>query len=114
MEKVSTVARWPGKVETPAYMNFPTLRRWENAMNEAKKVVEVQKSSGDPVISDFYLKLLPVATSIVTEWHIDGLPDKVDENNFPASSDLAGWLIECMSDLQVRTNSVDPKSSEQP
>ncbi len=110
MVKESPDPRWPGQIEMPTYMSFPQLFKWETAMNEAKKVTVAQKTSDTVTTSDFYLKLLPVATSLVTKWEIVGLPDKVDENNFPAAVKLMSWMIECVSDLYRRTNDVDPKS----
>jgi hypothetical protein len=107
--KESPDTRWPGTVLLAEYMNFKDLLKWETAMNEAKKVTVAQKDAENITTADFYLKLLPTATSLVTEWHISGLPDKVDENNFPASTKLMSWLIECVSDLYTCTNSIDSK-----
>ncbi len=108
MIKESPDSRWPGTLVMPDFMTFPALFRWEQAMNEAKKVTVSNKDSADVTTADFYLKLLPTATSLVNEWHISGLPDKVNENNFPASVKLMSWLIQCVSDLYTHTNEIPP------
>ena len=110
MVKDSPDPRWPGHIELPAYLTFPMLFLWETAMNEAKKVTVASKGVDAVTTSDFYLKLLPTATGLVREWHITGLPEKVDENNFPASIKLMSWMIECITDLYKQTNDVSPNS----
>ena len=111
--KTSPDSRWAGSVVFPDYLTFPSLFKWETAMNEAKKI-SLDKDTDNLNTSAFYLKLLPAATSLVTEWHITGLPEKVDETNFPASVKLMSWMIQCVSDLYTETNEVDPKGSAQP
>lgn len=110
--KESTDKRWPGNVVMPDFMSFPMLAKWQKAMNEARKITVAQQIADKDTIStaDFYLSILPVATELVSEWHIQGLPEKVDETNFPASSNLMSWIIECVNDLYTRTNSTDPNS----
>ncbi len=109
MIKESPESRWPGTIVLSEYLTFPQLFRWETAMNEAKKVSVLQQAADSITTADFYLKLLPTAVSFVTEWHISGLPDKVDENNFPASAKLMSWLITCVSELYTATNDIPSK-----
>jgi hypothetical protein len=109
--KESPDSRWPGTIVLPDFMTFPQLRDWQKAMNAARKINELQQAADKDTISiaDFYLSILPAATSLVKEWHIEGLPEKVDESVFPASSNLMSWLMDCVNDLYTRTN-VSPNS----
>ena len=108
VKKETNDKRWPGYVMMPDYFSFPNLLRWEQAMAKAKEA----KDSN--ITSEFYLQVLPTAISFVQEWHIDGLPEKVDENNFPASSGLMSWMIGVVTDLYVRTNDPSPNLQGQP
>ncbi len=108
MIKESPDNRWPGSLLLPDYMTFPQLFRWETAMNAARKVAVDATPTEERVTSDFYLKLLPAATSLVSEWHLAGLPEKVDESNFPASVKLMSWLIDCVTALYTQTNEISP------
>ena len=108
MQKESKDPRWPGYVVLPSYMSFPMLGQWEKGMADAKMAGE-----GD-VTSEFFHKLLKPVLFIVKEWHIEGLPDKVDEDTFPASHKFIGWLIDEVSDLYTRTNEPDPLEQERP
>jgi len=104
MKFESTVERWPGHIETEDVMRYPALIAWENALGDASKI-EDQTSA-----VSFYGKLLPVAITMVKEWHFDGLPDIVTYENFPASPLLVAWLVDCITKLFQATNSVpDPK-----
>jgi hypothetical protein len=103
----SNIPRWPGYIVLPNFMTFPQLSRYQKALDAAKKMEE---SDG---LTSFYETLLPMAFDIVKEWHIEGLPDKVDIDSFPASSGLVGWLVEAISALFTSTNSTDPNSPAQ-
>jgi hypothetical protein len=105
MKVTSEDPRWPGYIVLPEYMNFDSLVKWENALGVAKS--ENEKGSAS---SGFFEELLPIACSIITEWHIEGLPDKVDKSIFPASHKLIALVTGAVSDLYTSTNSVDPKS----
>ena len=105
MRKDTNDARWPGHIELPDYMNFVTLHSWETAMAKAKLALDTKISS------DFYKELLPTAISIVKEWHIEGLPEKVELATFPASANLMSWIIACVTSLYNETQKPpDPKS----
>jgi hypothetical protein len=97
----STDPRWPGYIVLPEYMTYPVLARWETALDRAKTVSELdaQKSS-----SGFFMELLPIACELVLEWHINGLPEKVTGENFPAATKFLSFVTGCVSDLYTSTN----------
>ena len=100
--------RWPGYVIIPPYLNYQDLIRWETALDKAKTVSENDTKSS----SAFFVELLPVAISIIQEWHIEGLPEKVTADNFPASTRLLAFTTGIVSDLYSATNESDPKVPE--
>ena len=97
----STDPRWPGHVMIPDYLNYKALVAWETALDRAKTVSELETTKGS---SSFFLELLPVACSIILEWHIEGLPEKVTPDNFPASTKLLAFTTGIVSDLYTSTN----------
>lgn len=105
-KKDSPVERWPGYIVLPAYLTFPLLSRWQKSIESAKQF----EDSKDYLA--FYEAILPTALDMVKEWHIEGLPEKVTLEDFPASTDLTSFVIDSVAGLYAETNSVDPKSLE--
>ena len=101
-KKDSPITRWPGHIIMPSYMSFISLGKWEKAVAQAKALKETDS------LAAFYEKLLPVACEVVQEWHIDGLPEHVSADTFPASGPLVGWVIDEISNLFSETNGSDP------
>lgn len=113
----SNVKRWPGYIETEAFMRFPQLVAYEKALAQSRSLAE---SAG---VATYFEAILPTCISLVTKWHIigytvdengepikvaDGTPLKPDFCNFPASAKLVSWLVGCVSDLYSATNESDP------
>ena len=106
MRVESTVKRWGGFLILPEYMTYQQLLAWENAINATK----VKEGGKEPTTIEFYGALLPVAISLVTEWHIEKLPEIVTVENIPGSLALVGWLVESVTKLFNETNEIDPNS----
>ena len=104
IEYASDVKRWGGKIWLPDYMSFPCLVDWEQALDGAK-----QLKAKDGLFA-FYAKLLPAAIPLVEKWELNGLPNPVTYETFPASPKLVAWLVECITDLYTKTNESDPNS----
>lgn len=102
-KKESNDPRWPGYVVIPDYLSYPQLNRWEIALDKAKTVSELETAKSS---SGFFMELLPIAISIIAEWHITGLPEKVSSDNFPASTRLLSFVTGLVSDLYTSTNEV--------
>lgn len=104
----STLKRWPGHILLGDYMPFPDLLKWEKALEQAKALDSTSS------VNEFYNRLLPVACGMVHEWHIQGLPEKVSLENFPASAKLVAFVVESITDLYTKTNEpLDPKPEGQ-
>ena len=104
LEYASDVKRWSGKIFLPDYLSFPLLVTWEKALDEAKQLKETDG------LFAFYAKLLPAAIPLVEKWELNGLPNPVTYETFPASPKLVAWLVECITDLYTKTNEPDPNS----
>ena len=96
-------ARWPGTISTDDFMKWPELSLWEDALKEAQKLGE------DASVVKFYSVMLPVTLEIIKEWHIEGLPEKIESADaLPASTDLMKFMVDSISTLFQETNSLDP------
>lgn len=109
MKKESPDPRWPGYIILPEYMTYSVLAKWETALDKAKTVSELETTRNS---SGFFLELLPIACSLISEWHIEGLPEKVTADNFPASTRFLSFVTGVVSELYSSTNgeSSDPKA----
>ena len=103
----SSVLRWPGKILTGDFLRWPELEKWETALKEAQKL-NADGESGSVV--QFYSILLPVALSVIKEWKIEGLPEKIESvESLPASTEFVAFIVDCISKLFQETNTIDPQ-----
>ena len=103
----SPMTRWPGYIELPDYLTYPVLVKWDEAVVQADSVK-------DNMIK-FYQALLPVACSVVLEWHIEGLPDKVTAETVPASAKFVAWVVDGVMDLfEATSEPISPKAPALP
>ena len=110
IKKESPVKRWPGYVLLADYMSYPQLISWKNDLER----INEPGVAGDN--TRLFGVMLNSAIEIVAEWHIDGLPEKMTLNTFPASNSLAAWITNVVTELYQETNreieSEIPKSPE--
>jgi len=89
----SPVKRFAGTIVLPDYLTFPQLIAWRNGV----KSLAADSTVGQVAMSeDDSLALLPAIYAIVSEWHLQGIPDRPDL--FPATPRvpvfrLLIWLI---------------------
>ena len=102
-EYISSVERWPGNIKTKIFLSWLDLEKWELALKEAQKISESETS-----VVSFFSVLLPIALSVIKEWHIEGLPEKIETaDDLPASPELAAFIVDCISKLFQETNSLE-------
>ena len=90
--KHSPVARFPGHVTIPDYLNFPQLKAFRDAMTAAKELGK------DASLIEYHHACLPGVLPIIEQWNMDTLAQPVTADTFPvtpfkASQQLASWLI---------------------
>lgn len=102
---VSTIERWPGTLVTRDFLSWSEFEKWELALKQAQEV-------GDETsVASFFSILFPVALSVIREWHIKGLPEKIEStDDLPASSELAAFIVDCISKLFRDTNEIEQNS----
>ena len=76
MRVESKSARYPGYVIIPDELTFPQAIAWEDAVDQAAAATKSFARSRAYV---------PAVMACVTEWHVEGLPQPVTFDNFPAS-----------------------------
>ena len=91
MRHDSTVKQFPGYVDIPDRLTYPQFFEWERA-RERVAVLEESDLMGRTYA------FLPGILAIVSEWHIDGIPEKPTQDTFPATPivpalGLIAWLI---------------------
>lgn len=111
MKRVSPVEKFPGHVILPEFLTLPQVRAFESAISSQRNI----ESSGDDnvwvsVISEMRL---PAIFACISEWHLQGIPEKPDLENFPMTpivpaNELVTWLFTEVRNLWVGETE-DPK-----
>lgn len=91
------ITAWPGYVILPDALNYPQLLAWHDAIDEMADVQDDltwTAAAANPRTAQYIVKAL---CSIVREWHLTGLPERVSVESFPAtprvqSALLVAWL----------------------
>jgi len=88
----SPVKRWPGTVTISDPLTFPQVFAFEDGLAAMRALGE------DTDIRHQFFALLPGVCACVEKWEIQGLPEMVTSETFPAtparaSAELANWLI---------------------
>jgi hypothetical protein len=103
MKHDSKVKRFPGHIILPEYLNIGQVRLFEKSLGDPDEKDSENKSVWKGVTIE---KRLPVVLDIVTEWHLEGVPEKPTIETFPASpvseaNDLVSWIYMLIRDLWV-------------
>src|SRR3990167_11169170 len=98
MEFTSKVPRWKGKIHTGEFMHWGNMVLWETAVEDARQLGE------NASLAQFYSKLLPIALKFVERAEINGLPEKLEYKDVPASPKFVAFLIESVTELYRLTN----------
>ena len=100
MKSVSIdAAPFVGTVVMPDYLTLPQVLAFEDANAE---IMELRETLGDKLtLAKVNAYNLPVILSIVSEWHISGLPEPLTAENFPASPRLASarFIAQVMGEI---------------
>ena len=94
MSKIITspVKRWPGTVTLSDPLNYPQAMAVEEALDEAALLDEEVSRNRRSFV------LLPAFLMCVESWDLEGFPEQVTAETFPAtpavvSANLLSWLI---------------------
>ena len=105
MSKVITspVKRWPGTVTLSSPLNYPQAIALETAINAAGALPD------DAGRLAYEYALLPAILGCVEGWKLEGLPEQIGNDNFPAtprisSARLLSWLIEQVMSLYAEAD----------
>lgn len=117
----SPVKRFPGEVQLPDYLDFPTYARWREAMQAAQAFLndkrEAAKAAGQERFSydqrEYNRLALPGICAVVEKWNLAGLKTPVTPDTFPvtpsqSANALAEWLIREISSLFDEAEDTDP------
>ena len=111
MRKVeSPVEKFPGVVELSEPFTMPQALAWERAIREMASLEDEDKT-----ILEFDNLILPVIFEMVEKWNIEGLPENVTPETFPAtprtaSAELIGWLVKEIG-IIYKGEELDPNPS---
>ena len=86
----SPVKRFSGTVVLPDYLTFPQYDAFNECWEKAKVEGQSQRDRNHAVI--------PGILAVVTEWHLESIPEKPTVETFPASpiasaNRLLAWLF---------------------
>lgn len=90
--------KWPGEVVLSDPLTFPQVLKLEEALREAQ-------AAGDNIsMTRMNYLLLPGILACVERFNLDGFPETVTADTFPAtprvaSAELIAWLINEVMDL---------------
>jgi hypothetical protein len=98
------LTRWPGWVELPAALNYPQLVIWQDAVDAMLTLgddLTWNAAASNPRTAQHLVKAL---CALVTEWHLENLPERVSVESFPAtprvqSALLVAWLSGLLGEL---------------
>lgn len=107
MSKIITspVRRYPGTVKISDPLTFPQAFAFSDALDAARALDE------NATLMQYNHVMLAGICVCVEEWHIQGLPEVVDPDTFPAtparaSAELAAWLISEVANLFAEAETV--------
>ena len=92
----SPVKRWSGGVRLHSYLTFPQVIAFESAIQSGREYLAEQ--GDDALMSVYSHMVLPGVFGCIEEWQLEGFPEDVDADSFPAtpriaSAELLNWLI---------------------
>lgn len=115
--KTCPVARWPGSVVLPDYLNFPQYVAWRDAAAAARAIVDAaaETESKEYDQLEYRHAFLPGVLAVVSEWHLASLPEPLTPDNFPMlpeddSGALFNWLVNSAGAVARGVDGDDPKS----
>jgi len=96
----SPVKTYPGYIVLPEYLGWEELDAWDVNITHA---AEEERAAAQRVYQE------KAALCVVSEWHIDGLPEhpeKLPANK--AGARLLGWIIGIVSVMINKDDEIDP------
>lgn len=103
MKHECKIERYKGYIELPDFLNIKQVRLFEDSLGDPDENELQGKSVWKGVNIE---KRLPVVLGIVSEWHLEGIPEKPTIDTFPASpvsdaSELVTWIFSLIRNLWV-------------
>lgn len=91
------IKAWPGYVVLPDALNYPQLLIWQDAIDAMAELQDGLTWSAAAANPRTAQHLVTAFCALVTEWHLDKLPECVTLESFPAtprtqSALLISWL----------------------
>lgn len=104
-ELASPVKEFPGLVAIPDYLSYPQAIAFDRAMRAAAQ------ESGKLTRLEVNHLAIPGLCACVLEWRIEGLPEHITPENFPATPGAAAdallaWLVRELMALFVEAETV--------
>lgn len=95
---ISPVARFPGRVVLADPLTFPQSLAWEGAIDRIQALRSGAEGDALPLRRVNYILLEPIC-QIVERWEVEGIPENVTPDTFPATpqravANLVGWLTQ--------------------
>lgn len=104
-QKKSPASKFPGHIVLPDGLVFEQYAAWQDAVFEAIEI-EQEIAGGNTTRKprDKDLAILRGICACVSEWHIEGQPEKPTPETFlftprEQSMELIAWLFTCIRDL---------------
>lgn len=113
------IKRWPGYVVLPDALNYSQLLIWQDAIDAM-----IEANGDEPLTWDAAAANPRTAQHIVTalcalvnEWHLDGLPERITADLFPATPRvqsvlLIAWLCGVVASLYAGEDDTPEKKGE--
>ena len=101
MKTVSYDGKWKGEVVFFDPLTIQQEAEWELALGAY--AIAREKRGGD---SAQVLSFLPAIIACVSEWHLDGLPERMTVQNFPRRpridrANLVAFLVKNISEIYI-------------
>lgn len=105
----SPVKRFPGHVILPDFLNIRQVRAFEDALPDLNEAQADENKRVWFSVADE--KRLPVLFMVVSEWHIEGVPEHPTLDTFPMTPlkdahSLIEWIFAAVRDLWLGETTV--------